>query len=555
MATAPSLDARLQALAQVAELGRDREPDALIERADAVIAHAGERRALAAAHTVVGFFGATGSGKSSLFNAVTGTSLARVAVRRPTTSEPLAAVWDRAGAEPLLDWLGVQDRHWPDAPFGGVPDLSLILLDLPDFDSIRSAHRDTVERLAAQVDVFIWVVDPQKYADVVLHRDFIAPLAQHAAVTAAVLNQADRVPDDELDGVLDSLRGLLRADGLTSVRVLPASAVTGDGVEALRGVITTFARERRAADARLGADVVQIAQRLQQGEHAPTASIPKSAERDLARGLAHAAGIDLIARAVAASYRSRAGKATGWPLTSWTLGLRPDPLRRLHLRTDAPAKAGRDPELHRSSLPPMSAAALAQSGRAVRAYADTASAALPDGWRARVRRRAAVLGEALPDALDGALARTDLGARRGWWWPIVTVVQWLSIVLMAVSGLWLLAGWLLPLWNLPAPNVPLLKDWPIVDGRPVFADVGWLGEWAAPIAGLVAGALLGIVVGLLAALVSAWIAVSIGRRARRRLAASIRAAAAEQVVRPLSDELDRYTRFRTALTVAAAPTR
>ena len=48
---------------------------------------------------MVGFFGATGSGKSSLFNAVSGEEIATAAVRRPTTSEPLAGIWGAEGSE------------------------------------------------------------------------------------------------------------------------------------------------------------------------------------------------------------------------------------------------------------------------------------------------------------------------------------------------------------------------------------------------------------------------------------------------------------------------
>lgn len=552
---AVTLDTRLQSLQRAVELGRDREPDVRIERAERVIAHAGERRALAAAHTVVGFFGATGSGKSSLFNAVTGTNLARVAARRPTTSEPLAAVWDRADAEPLLDWLGVHERHWPDAPFAGQSGLSLILLDLPDFDSIRSAHRDTVERLAGQVDVFVWVVDPQKYADAVLHRDFIAPLAQHASVTAAVLNQVDRLPADDVPGVVDSLRGLLRSDGLTDVRVVPASAVTGEGIDAVRGIIATFAHERRASESRLLADTVSAANALAAGDHASTTKIPKTAEQDLVRGLSAAAGVDEVARAVAGSYRKRAGQATGWPLTSWLLKFRPDPLQRLHLRATNPAKGERAPELHRTSLPPLSSGQLAQAGRTVRGYADAAVEGLPDGWRASARQIGNRIADELPDALDTAIARTNLGARRGWWWPIVTVLQWLAIVLMAAGGLWLLGGWLLPLWNLPAPEVPLLKEWPVVSGEPVFAHAGWLGEWAAPVVAIALGAVIGIVVGLVSALVSGWIATVVQRRARRRLVAQVRQVARERVVAPLAAEREQYTEYRAAIAAAAAPAR
>ena len=74
-------------------------------------ARAGVRRGLSVAHTVVALAGATGSGKSSLFNALAGAPVAKVGVTRPTTAAAQAAVWDPEGAGPLLDWLGVPRRH------------------------------------------------------------------------------------------------------------------------------------------------------------------------------------------------------------------------------------------------------------------------------------------------------------------------------------------------------------------------------------------------------------------------------------------------------------
>src|SRR5690606_34799584 len=64
-----TLQAKLDALTEATELGRDRVPETALAAAREVLDHAGRRRRLSAEHTVVGFFGATGSGKSSLFNA------------------------------------------------------------------------------------------------------------------------------------------------------------------------------------------------------------------------------------------------------------------------------------------------------------------------------------------------------------------------------------------------------------------------------------------------------------------------------------------------------
>ena len=88
-----SLSERIEGLARATEIAEGRLDADVVQRARHTLDTAGQRRALSADHTVVGFFGATGSGKSTLFNAVAGQELARAAARRPTTSKPLAAIW------------------------------------------------------------------------------------------------------------------------------------------------------------------------------------------------------------------------------------------------------------------------------------------------------------------------------------------------------------------------------------------------------------------------------------------------------------------------------
>ncbi len=80
-------------------------------RARAVADRAGERLRLSGEHTVVALAGSTGSGKSSLFNALAGEELSPVGVRRPTTSKAHACVWGSEGATALVQWLGVPRRQ------------------------------------------------------------------------------------------------------------------------------------------------------------------------------------------------------------------------------------------------------------------------------------------------------------------------------------------------------------------------------------------------------------------------------------------------------------
>lgn len=521
-----TLDAALEALEDAAELGEGRIDDADVAAIRVVLERSASRRALSSEHTVVGFFGATGSGKSSLLNAVVGEELARAHVRRPTTSEPLAAVWGARGSGALLDWLQVTDRRHVEAPFAPGEDLAFILLDLPDFDSIEPQHRAIAERLAGQVDVLVWVVDPQKYADAVLHRSFVAPLATHGAVTAAVLNQVDLLPVDAVPDVVASLRGLLAADGLADVRVLPASAATGEGVDAVRAMIARFARERAAQSARLAADVAAAAGRLEAPDVPREVAAPVRAR--LVDGLATAARVDAVSRAAGASYRKRAGQTTGWILTAWLLRLRADPLRRLHLLPSTRAH-GRDADVHRTALPPQSSAERAQASLAVRAYGDAASEGLGDGWRAAVRQAANATLAVVPDALDRAVARTDLGARGSWWWVVLAIVQWIALGTALVGVGWLLAAALLPLWSLPAPEVPIAQGWPV------------------PTLLIAAGVLLGILAGLLGAALGGAIGAARRVRARRRLRAAVAEVARTEVVEPIELERDRAEAFGDAV--------
>ena len=203
----------------------------LLERVD-------QRMKLGEEHTVVAFAGSTGSGKSSLFNAVAGLEIARVGVRRPTTSKPTACVWG-AGGEEILDWLDVpvQSRSWRESALDGDDETALhglVLVDLPDHDSTAVEHRLESDRMVGVVDVVFWVVDPQKYADYSLHSGYLSSFAEHSTAMVFVLNQIDRIEPEDRDQAVQHFASLLAADGIENARVRPASAVTREGVNGLR---------------------------------------------------------------------------------------------------------------------------------------------------------------------------------------------------------------------------------------------------------------------------------------------------------------------------------
>jgi hypothetical protein len=157
----PDIAQRLEGLRSAVEHGRGRLDAGLVDEADALVRRAGDRLQLSGDHTVVALAGATGSGKSSMFNAITGLDLAAVGVRRPTTSWTLACAWGTEGGGEMLDWLGVPKRHQVsrdsllDGPREDRDLDGLVLLDLPDHDSTEVAHHVEVDRLVELADMLV----------------------------------------------------------------------------------------------------------------------------------------------------------------------------------------------------------------------------------------------------------------------------------------------------------------------------------------------------------------------------------------------------------------
>lgn len=534
---------RIDALEHATSLLEGVVPERVLEESQGVLERIDSRRALSAEHTVIGLFGATGSGKSTLINALVGAEISRAAVRRPTTSAPVAAVVGDRGSDALLDWLEVEERHQLDGtdtalvetartpPSGrrarreaertgtGVP--GMVLLDLPDLDSVERANRDIAERMTGLVDVIVWVTDPQKYADAVIHQEFVRPFAGHDAVTVLVLNQIDRVRPEEREPVLASLRSLALADGLESAPVLATSASTGEGVSELRQHLVTIARGREAIASRHRADVRGAAESLQEAAD-PTGMAEAPAPHDvdaLVEDLATAARVEPVSRAVGASYRFRAAGKVGWPPLRWARRLRPDPLSRLGIGRGSDGEG-----LERTSLPEADPAARARASGGVRRFADAASAGGSDPWRAAVRDAARSEEDSLPDALDQAVAGADLHARStSWWWPVLDVLQWLAVLTWVVGLGWLGLNALLAFLGVPPPPMPMVEDLWIPVPLPTVMMV----------VGIAAGILIGVAGGAIAALVGLWHR----RRARRVLTARVRAVADERVVAAVAAEL------------------
>jgi GTP-binding protein EngB required for normal cell division len=265
------LPARLTSLQELTKIGSARTgsegfSQELLTEAEALLRRSGERMRMSASHTVVALAGGTGSGKSSLFNALAGANFSPAGVTRPTTKHSHACVWGMEGAAPLLDWLGVQRRHRyarASALDDGEASLTgMLLLDLPDHDSVVTGSAALVDRLVKMADMLVWVLDPLKYADASVHRRYLIPLAGHAAVTTVVLNQVDTLSPDQANDCRSDLRRLLDAEGLTETHVLVTSATTGAGLDELRRVLASAVAVRQAATERITADVDALLERF-----------------------------------------------------------------------------------------------------------------------------------------------------------------------------------------------------------------------------------------------------------------------------------------------------
>jgi predicted GTPase len=517
-----TLDRRLEALAEAVELAADRLDDHLVDDARRVVEKAGNRLGLGVEMTVAALAGPTGAGKSSLFNALAGAELVEVGRRRPTTSATTAAVWGDVDPA-LLTWLSVPRRHI----IAGTEFDRLVLLDLPDFDSVERTHRDEVDRVVELADLLLWVVDPQKYADAAWHERYVRPLRAHGDAMAVTLNQADLLAPQALAACVDDLRRLLAEDGLDGMPVIAVSAETGEGLDTLRRLIAERVEARTAAAQRLAADVdVAVAALLPQCGEGKARGVQRDDRERLLSALADAAGVPTVVRAVEAAHRRRGALAAGWPFVRWLKRLRPDPLRRLRL-PETPQ------ELVKTSLPGPTDVQRARVHTAGRALADRAAAGLPDPWPRHVRAAAVATENEVADRLDRAVAGTDLRLRKPLWWRFAGALQKVFAAAVVVGALWLLA--LVLLSYLRLDDVV-----PVPEGRGI----------PLPTALLLGGAAAGIALALLARIVNGAGARRRARAADRALRARVDEAAQELVVAPVDAQLARRDRLRRALAEA-----
>jgi hypothetical protein len=501
------------ALDRIIELGPGRLPDVEVAAGRALRGRIDERLALGDGLTVVAVGGGTGVGKSALVNRLVGAAVATEGVRRPTTGRPLAVAADLDDpTHALLDWLAIDDRR---AVAGALPP-GLVLVDLPDHDSVVEDHRLTSARLVARVDALLVVVDPVKYARADLHEGPLAQLSQHADVVTVVLNRCDELAPGDVERCRADLERHLDARGLRDAGPLTTSARTGDGVASVLALVTELAAARTAATRRLVDDARQLG-------HVLAAALPDLGEADLdadalvAPLLEAADGHRVIADAEVVyrrdardGLRSPIARLVRRPVTALGglgrgLGIidrRPDPVTRSTSTSRIAATLAR--EVHLAATTGSAHAALSRT----------------------IDRTSHEAAPALVDAVDGVGLRP---ARRRWWAPL-RLLRGLAEVTLLVGLVWLvllgIGDWLrLP--ELPTPRVTEALTLPtalLLGGLAVRVLLGLLSRW--------------------------WTAVGAGRhrrdvdrRVRDRLAAAVR----ERIAGPFAAEVAAHARLAAAL--------
>jgi hypothetical protein len=479
-------------------------------------------------------------GKSSLLNALAGASVSAASARRPTTSTPVAGVPSRAAEAlaPLLDWLAIAPadvRRHGDPASGAVA-----IVDLPDLDSIDLAHRARVDAALPRVDAVIWVTDPEKYHDALLHDELLRRWLPRLGRQLVVVNKADRLTAEDAERLrrdLDRDIGAVAAQagrrGDERPRVVVTSAL-GDaaddrvGLGELRGWLAANGEAKRVIRARLLATIRDTIAALAQAAGVdPAADLAPVLGPAARRTAADAAGdallrvVDLAAlrRQATAATRARARARGAGPLGGIT--------SRLFRWSGRQARVA-DPAAHllrwrdRGTTGPAAGVVRA-------ALAEPLRIAPPS-----VRRRLAAdadevhLEAALSGAVDRAVAGHDAVAPASRWWTVIGLAQTVATAALVLAAAWVIL-WVLV--RFPADS----------------AALPGVGQVPLPLVTLIASLAAGY---LLARLLGSH-AGRVGRRWADGLAERIRAGVHAEVMPAAFAPIDRLEADRLALWTAA----
>jgi energy-coupling factor transporter ATP-binding protein EcfA2 len=502
------------------------------DRARAVHVDASGRLGFPSDAYVLALVGGTGVGKSSLLNALAGVDVSPASARRPTTSDPIAWIpaAEVGSLAPLLEWLDVREVREHD----GAGLASVAILDLPDMDSIETAHRERVEALLPRVDAVAWVTDLEKYHDAVLHDAFLRTWVPRLDRQAVIVNKADRLAKDDRPRIRRDLeadlgRRLLPSDR-PAVPVLMTTAVEDRDLEEFRVWLADGAAAKAVVRARVAATVTDVAREMALGAGIDPAGSARPFLDPATRTKAIEEAIRMTLRSVDLEGLERQAVAA----------------TRARARARGTGPIGR-----------LTALVYQLSGRETK-VAD------PNGYLARWRDRASVMPavEALRGALGSSLAdatptvRPKLAAalepgelRAGLERSVGRAIGGLDRLEAPTSRVWSLFGLLQTLATLA---IALSAAWVVVWilARPPVdsVEVPVLGTLPIPFVALVAAVLVGYLLARGLGIHAGWVGRAWARRVRDRVVASVRREITERGLAPLDALEDARRRLSTAVT-------
>ena len=451
-------------------------------RARGVLEEARRRLGFEGSAYVLALVGGTGVGKSSLLNALAGEVVSAASARRPTTGAPVAwlAASARRETAPLLESLEVRDLRTHDGDrFDDV-----VFIDLPDLDSTTAEHRARVDALLPRVDAVVWVADPEKYRDAVLHDDYLRRWAPRIGRQLVVLNKIDRVAT-AAERVREHLTASLRAEGLDLDVALTSATREGD-VRELRDWVAAGIDAKRVIAARIAAEVreaaVDLAARAGVTEEGAPLTPVDRRDRVLADVTREAAAlVDLagLERQAVAATRLEARPRGAGPL---------GPITSFVYRASGRDRVVADPEGHMRRW--RERGSLARPAEPVRflvadlmprvpVEARPSVAALVDADALRTRIASAI-DAAVASQLDAVRAPVSPA------WPAIGAAQLVVTAGLAFAALWLAAVYFL---GAPFASVDLPVLGPVPTPLVVLAGLLALGYVLARLLGAHAGLL------------------------------------------------------------------
>lgn len=491
--------------------------EAMVSELEAMSQRVKKRQATAPDVCVVALLGPTGSGKSTLFNALCRSDISQTGAQRPTTAKPVSAYLEGTKATGLLDWLKITKRVEIKAT-GQEEALppGLVLLDLPDLDSTEKSNREIAERLAGMVDVMVWVLDPQKYADARIHDDFIAPMSRDASVTTVVLTHVDLLQESDRALITNHLRSTLDALDMQEVEVIETCAKSGLGVDELRKKLSDIAEKKIASTQRLSGDLAILGEKMIDtlGLRREAFRIPEVAPTEVVATASDSCGVTAVAEGAGRDYIQRANMWVGFPPLTWLAGLRP---WRKAKPVEEPEGDSTGVPLAKSSLPAPTPANRAKLEHASRAYAAQLSKEMGPAWSVAMAELSRAKVDDLGNNIDKALAEVEIPRLEApLWWKMWRIAQYLGLAALGSALVWIIVAWISAALFTPIPSVSA-------------------GPIPVPILLLIIGIVLGIILSILGRV----IAKARGRvrqAAVARLLETVIAEVVEQVlIKPLGE--------------------